>query len=257
MTPFRVILLPGSVLPGDLAYSSLVAALGSAADAVVKELAVYETPEAPLDYTLDHEVDGVLRDADQRSWERFHLVGYSGGGAAALAFAACHSERLASLALLEPAWAGHWDLSPPERALWREYDRLEALPPDQFMRTFMRLAVKQGVELPPPPPGDPPPWMAKRPSGIRAFMQTFKTYELDRDVLARFDRPVYFALGGLSNPDQYEEIATRLSRIFPDFELEVFDERHHFDPPHRIEPERLADSLTALWRRADRAEPAP
>jgi hypothetical protein len=88
-------------------------------------------------------------------------------------------------------------------------------------------------------------------------MKTFKTYELDRDVLARFDRPVYFALGGLSNPDQYGEIATRLSRVFPDFELEVFDERHHFDPPHRIEPERLAGSLRALWRRADRGDPAP
>ena len=257
MTPFRVILLPGSVLPGDLAYSSLVAALGSAADAVVKELAVYETPEAPLDYTLDLEVGGVLREADERSWERFHLVGYSGGGAAALAFAASHPERLASLALLEPAWAGRWDLSPSEQGLWLEYDRLEALPPDEFMRAFMRLNVKPGVALPQPPPGDPPPWMAKRPGGIRAFMMTFKTYELDREALARFDRPVYFALGGLSNLDQFGAIATRLSRVFPDFELEVFDERHHFDPPHRIEPERLADSLKALWRRADRAEPAP
>ena len=45
-------------------------------------------------------------------------------------------------------------------------------------------------------------------------MQTFKTYELDLDALARFDRPVYFALGGLSNPDQFGAIATRLSRVF-------------------------------------------
>ena len=251
MAPFRVILLPGSVLPGDLAYGSLVAALGSEIDAVVKELEVYATPEAPPDYTLELEVGGVLRDADERGWDRFHLVGYSGGGAAALAFAARHSERLASLALLEPAWAGRWDLSPAEQALWREYDRLEALPPDEFMRAFARLQVKPGVELPPPPAGDPPPWMAKRPGGIRAFMNSFKTYELDHDALARFDRPVYFALGGLSNPDQYGAIATRLGRVFPDFELEVFEERHHFDPPHRIEPERLADSLRALWRRAE------
>jgi pimeloyl-ACP methyl ester carboxylesterase len=251
MPPFRVILLPGSVLPADLAYASLVAALGSVADAVVKELEVYATPEAPPDYTLDHEVDGVLRDADQSNWERFHLVGYSGGGAAALAFAARHSERLASLALLEPAWAGRWDLSPTEQALWVEYDRLDALPSDQFMRAFMRLNVKPGIELQPPPSGDPPPWMAKRPGGIRAFMKTFKTYELDHEALARFDRPVYFALGGLSNPDQFGAIATRLSRVFSDFELEIFEERHHFDPPHRIEPERLADSLKALWRRAD------
>jgi len=251
MAPFRVILLPGSVLPGDLAYGSLVAALGPVADAVVKELEVYATPEAPPGYTLDLEAGGVLRAADERGWDRFHLVGYSGGGAAALAFAAHHSERLASLALLEPAWSGRWDLSPAEQSLWREYDRLEALPPDQFMRKVMRLGVKPGVGLPPPPPGDPPPWMAKRPGGIRAFMKTFKTYELDRGALARFDRPVYFALGGLSNPDQYGAIATRLSGVFPEFELEVFEERHHFDPPHRIEPERLADSLRALWRRAD------
>jgi pimeloyl-ACP methyl ester carboxylesterase len=256
MPPFRVILLPGSVLPGELAYGSLVGVLGSDTDAVVKELEVYATAEAPPDYTLDLEVGGVLRAAAERGWERFHLVGYSGGGAAALAFAARHSERLASLALLEPAWAGRWDLSPPEQALWLEYNRLEALRPDQFMRTFMRLNVKPGVELPPPPPGDPPPWMAQRPGGIRAFMKTFKTYELAREALARFDRPVYFALGGLSNPDQFGAIATRLSLVFSDFELEIFEERHHFDPPHRIEPERLADSLKAFWRRADPAEPA-
>src|SRR5213080_3943758 len=39
MTPFRVMLLPGSVLPGDLAYGSLVAVLGSVSEAVVKERA--------------------------------------------------------------------------------------------------------------------------------------------------------------------------------------------------------------------------
>src|SRR5439155_27046754 len=114
MAPFRAIMLPGSVLPGELAYGSLVAALGSGTEALVKELEVYATPEAPPDYTLDLEVGGVLRDADERGWERFHLVGYSGGGAAALAFAARHSKRLASLALLEPAWAGRWTLSPAE-----------------------------------------------------------------------------------------------------------------------------------------------
>jgi pimeloyl-ACP methyl ester carboxylesterase len=251
MAPVRTILLPGSVLPGDLAYGSLVTALGSDAETAVKDLEVYATPNAPADYTLDLEVGGVLRDAGERGWERFHLVGYSGGGAAALALAARHAERLASLALLEPAWAGRWDLSPAEEALWREYDRLEALAPDEFMRAFTRLNVKPGVELPPYPTGEPPPWMAKRPGGIRAFMKTFKTYELDRDALVRFDCPVYFALGGLSNPDQFGAIATRLSGVFPDFELEVFEERHHFDPPHRIEPERLAASLRAFWGRAD------
>jgi pimeloyl-ACP methyl ester carboxylesterase len=252
MQPFRVIALPGSVLPAELAYGSLIAALGSDADVVAKDLEVYATDEAPYDYTLDLEVAGVLREADARGWERFHLAGYSGGGAASLAVAARHPERLSSLALLEPAWTGRWDQSPAEQALWREYDRVATLPPEEFTRAFMRLNVRPNVELPPPPPGDPPSWMAKRPGGIRAFMETFKTYDLDRDALMRFGRPVYFALGALSNPDQFGEIAARLSGIFPDFELEVFEERHHFDPPHRIEPERLASSLRALWRRAER-----
>src|SRR6266540_6281655 len=111
MSPFQVILLPGSVLPAELAYGSLIAALGSDAETVPKDLEVYATDEAPRDYTLDLEVAGVLREADARGWERFHLVGYSGGGAASLAFTARYPGWLFSLALLEPAWAGSWDLS--------------------------------------------------------------------------------------------------------------------------------------------------
>ncbi len=82
-------------------------------------------------------------------------------------------------------------------------------------------------------------------------MHTLKQHDVDRDALRSFGRPVYFALGGLSNPDQYGEIAKRLGRVLPNFELEVFAERHHFDPAHRIEPERLASSLRSLWQRAE------
>ena len=95
--------------------------------------------------------------------------------------------------------------------------------------------------------------MAKRPGGIRAFIETFRTYDLDPDALARFHQPVYFALGGLSNPDQFAAIANKLARVFPDFELEVFAERHHFDTPHRADPARLAAALRRVWHRAERA----
>jgi pimeloyl-ACP methyl ester carboxylesterase len=246
------VLLPGSVLPAEPAYGALIEALGPDADAVAKDLEVYATAQPPDDYSLDLEVDGVLRAADAPGWERFHLVGYSGGGAAALAFTAQCPDRLFSLALLEPAWAGNWGMSAAEQALWREYERLESLAPEEFMAAFARLNLKPGVSPPPPPAGDPPPWMAKRPAGISAFMRTFKTYDLDREGLRRFGRPVYYALGALSNPDQFGAISKRLSGVFPDFTVEVFDERHHFDPPHRIEPERLADSLRAFWQRAER-----
>jgi len=247
-----VILLPGIVLPAEPAYGALIAALGPDVEAIAKDLEVYATPEPPEEYSVEVEIAGVLREADARGWGRFHLVGYSGGGAASLAFAAARPERLASLALLEPAWAGNWDQSFAEQAAWLQHDRLEALPIEQFMPAFIRFSLKPGVPIPPPPPGEPPPWMAKRPAGIRAIVSAFRRGDVDREALRAFDRPVYFALGALSNPDQYEEIAKRLGGVFPDFELEVFEDRHHFDPPHRIEPERLASSLTTLWERAER-----
>jgi pimeloyl-ACP methyl ester carboxylesterase len=245
----RAILLPGAVLPAELAYSSLIAALGPDVEAVAKDLELYATPQPPEGYSLDLEVEGVLREADALGWETFHLVGYSGGGAASLAFAAANPDRLVSLALLEPAWAGRNDQTSVERTFWLELERLDTLADDDFMAAFMRLAVAPGVAVP-APPDDPPPWMANRPAGIRAFRRAFGRDDLDPDALRSFDRPVYYALGALSNPDQYRELANRLSGVFPDFELEVFEDRHHFDPPHRIEPERLASSLKAVWVRA-------
>jgi pimeloyl-ACP methyl ester carboxylesterase len=237
-------------MPAEPAYSKLLGALGDRVDALAKDLEVYSGDQPPPDYSLATEANGILREADTRGFERFHLVGYSGGGASSLAFTALHGDRLLSLALLEPAWAGN-ERSPAEEALWPRFRELESLPPDEFMAGFSRLQLAPGVELPPRPDGPPPPWMAKRPAGLRALMAAFDNGELDLEALRAFDRPVYFALGGLSNPDYYARMAERLAALFPDFTLETFPERHHFDPPHRIEPERLASSLLVLWERAE------
>ena len=250
MTPYPVILLPGSVVPAAPAYAALLQALGERVNAVAKDLEVYAEDRPPVDYRLETEVAGILGEADARGYDRFHLVGYSGGGASALAFTAVHGDRLRSLAVLEPAWAGN-DRTAEEEALWLRFRELSQLPPDEFVAGFVRLQLAPGVEPPPPPAGPPPPWMAKRPAGIRALMDAFDDGDLDTDALRAFDRPVYFALGGRSNSDYFGRIADRLGAIFPDFTIETFPERHHFDPPHRIEPERLADSLLAHWHRAD------
>lgn len=247
----RVVLLPGAVLPAELAYGALVSELGGGVEAMMKELEVYREHAPRPDYSLNTEVEGVRSEADGRGWDHFHLVGYSAGGSAALAFAAHHPTWLLSLALLEPAWAGNWGWSAQHSKLWASYDALEHLPPDQAMTAFMRLQVRPDVQLPPPPSGPTPPWMSRRPGGIRALLRTFKSYELDRAALAAFGAPVYFALGGRSSPDQFAEEADRLASVFPDFTLEVFPDRHHFDPPHRVEPARLAKSLGAIWRRGE------
>lgn len=249
-TSYPVVFLPGGVLPAEPAYAALLQVLGDRVDAVAKDLEVYSGDQPPTDYDLGFEVAGILHDADHHGFDRFHLVGYSGGGASSLAFAALHGERLLSLALLEPAWAGN-ERTAEEEALWLRLGALEQLPPEAFMAGFVRLQLALGVEPPPPPEGPLPPWMAKRPAGIRALIEACEGGDLDLRALRAFDGPVYFALGGRSNPDYYARMADRLATIFPDFRIETFPERHHFDPPHRIEPERLAGSLLALWQRAD------
>ena len=105
----------------------------------------------------------------------------------------------------------------------------------EMLTDFQTLQIAPGVDPVPPPPGPAPPWMAKRPAGHHAVLRAFYTSDIDPDALRGFDRPVLFALGGRSHPDDYALMADRLAQVFPDFTLEVFPDRHHFDPPHRIE----------------------
>lgn len=108
-------MVPGVVLPAKLAYRALLEALGDGVEAVAKELELYAGEGPSPGYALYVEIEGILRAAEASGFDRFHLVGYSGGGAVALAFAADHSQRLRSLALLEPAWAGNKGLDRAEK----------------------------------------------------------------------------------------------------------------------------------------------
>lgn len=141
-------------------------------------------------------------------------------------------------------------MSEAEREAWVEFERIGELPAEEMMPRFVRTQLAPGVEPPPPPPGPAPPWMAKRPAGIRALVAAFRRDHLDPASLRAFERPVYYALGTLSNPDYFGKMAERLRELFPDYTLDVYEDRHHFDPPHRIEPERLAVRLRELWHRA-------
>lgn len=246
----RAILLPGAVLPKGLAYGALIEALGDGVTARAKDLEVYSTDEVPSGFRLETEIDGVLRQAEAAGFERFHLVGYSGGGAVSVGFVARHPDRVLSLALLEPAWLGNEGLSEREREAWAEFGRIKALPAEEMMPRFIRAQLAPGVAPPPAPPGPPPPWMASRPGGIAALMEAFRRHQLDLGALRGFERPVYYALGALSNPDYHGEMAVRAGELFSDCTLDLYEERNHFDPPHRIEPQRLAGRLSELWERA-------
>ena len=165
-----VILVPGAVLPAGPAYGALRDAFGEEVVAVAKELEVYGGEAPPPGYTLEVEVEGVRQTARAAGFDRFHLVGYSAGGAWCLAFAATHPDRVRSLALLEAAWAGNEGLDPAEERMRREFDRIMAMAPGERMPAFMRANLRPGVEPPPRPPGPAPPWMTRRPAGLRAII---------------------------------------------------------------------------------------
>ena len=244
-----VLLLPGVVLPASLSYGALLDALPEGTNAVAQDLELYAADEPPADYTLDVEGEGIIRAAAEEGFDRFHLAGYSAGGAAALRFATLEPERLLSLTLLEAAWAGNQQRTPAEQELQAEFERAMALPADERMRTFVRLQLAPGVEPPPPPSGPAPPWMAVRPAGVAAVIAAFAACELDFAPVIRARLPVLYVLGARSTPAWFAAMADRLAAALPDFTLEVFEDRHHFDPPHRAEPERLARTLAAFWSR--------
>jgi pimeloyl-ACP methyl ester carboxylesterase len=249
----QVVLLPGGVLPAAPAYAALVAALGADVDARLKDLEIYAGDAPRAGYSMATELAGIARVADEARFDRFHLVGYSGGGAVSLAFAAERPERLLSLALMEPAFAGWQRMTESERAHFERFRPLLDMDDAAMFPAFQALQLAPGVEPPAPPPGPAPPWMAKRPAGLRALLHEFLIRDLDLDALHRFDRPVWFAVGGRSNPDYFALMAERLAGVFPDFTIERFPDRHHFDPPHRIEPDRVAERLRTLWARSELA----
>lgn len=80
------ILLPGIITPASLFYGELRNALGADERALIlQELAVYDDEAPPSDYGLPTEIAATLAAADSAGFDRFHLVGYSFGGAVAAA----------------------------------------------------------------------------------------------------------------------------------------------------------------------------
>ena len=244
--PDGAIFVPGIITPAEVAYGALRDSLGDGHTIVLLDLAIYDSSSPPDGYGLDHEVAGILSTAEMQGFEKFHLVGYSAGGAASIAFADRHGERLSSLTLMEPAWLTNEGMSEPERSEFRAAIAAADLPGPQAIAEFARLNLAPGVEPPPSPPGEVPPWMALRPAAIRAIGPAFLDYYVDPLRLQKLDCPVLYILGTLS-AKMYEMRAERARHIFSDFTLEIFEGRHHFDPPHRAEPERVAALLKDLW----------
>jgi pimeloyl-ACP methyl ester carboxylesterase len=244
-----VVFLPGIIAPAAIRYQALIEQLPGSR-ALVHDLAIYDGDVPPPGYSISTEVDSLDRFADAEQLDRFHLFGHSGGAAVALAYAVEHGDRLASLALDEPA--SDFTTEGDAAYGWPEFDAALELPPDEAMAAFMRLQVAPDVTLPAPPDGPPPAWMAKRPAGITGFIAALRSYRVDEDQYRSFAAPVYFSRGARTHP-RWAPIQERLARLFPDFTSDVFEGRHHLDPAHQAEPDRAAAILSTFWERAEGA----
>ncbi len=247
---YPALFLPGAIMPVAPQYEPLLKVLNGTVEPFLKDLELYRDVAPPLNYSLDMEVQALRLLADDWHLQDFHLVGYSGGGAVALAFTVTYPDRVRTLALSEPAVIPSPAWMRAEAAYYAEIKAAMALPPADQIREFTRLNLRPGVTPPPTPPGPPPAWMSLRPAGLRALNAAFYNTHLDLDSFRQYRRPVYLAIGSLTNAVE-ERKAKFLADLFPDFRLEVYEGRHHFDPPQRAEPERFARALRELWARGE------
>ncbi len=239
-------------MPAAPQYAPLLKALDGQVEPVLQDLEVYRQAAPPSDYSLETEVQALRHATDGRHLQDFHLVGYSGGGAVALAFTATYPDRVRTLALVEPAVIPSPAWLREEAAYYAEIQAAMALPPADQLREFTRLNLRPGVTPPPTPPGPPPPWMSLRPAGLRAMNSAFQNAHIDLNRFRQYHRPVYLAIGSLTHAIEQRK-AKVMADLFSDFRLEVYEGRHHFDPPQRAEPERFARALTELWSRGEPA----
>jgi pimeloyl-ACP methyl ester carboxylesterase len=241
-----VVCLPGGVAPVAQRYAALAEHIRGRASLHLKDLEVYRDDSPPAGYTVEMELEAIDRFAQARGLERFHLLGYSGGGFLSLAYAGTRPERVASLAVFEPAMVPGL-LSPEEQSMYESLDsRLRGLTGSEFMGAFVQAQVKPGVAVPPPPAGPAPPWMVRRPAGIQALLASFFAFDFDRARFRACQFPVFLGYG--DHTHEIEEVkAGVLARLLPDFRVRRMAGVHHFVPPELIYTRGHSATLLALW----------
>lgn len=244
--PRQVLFL--SPLAAEVVFAGAVAALDAATPQRVgpifkdMECARFADPSQWADWTLDTEVAAIESLRGGSATDRLDFVGYSGGAAAGLAYAAAHPEVLASLTLIEPPWIGNDVWSDEEAAFRKAYDELADVPGEDVWRGISNLLNAPSTPVPPAPPVDP--------EDLRTnFMGVWRGYRgapLNRDLLQRLDLPVYLPVGDGSAARMHAQ-AECLASCFPNARMETYEGANHFNLPH-VQAERLANGLERLWK---------
>ncbi|HKW69050.1 MAG TPA: alpha/beta hydrolase [Candidatus Dormibacteraeota bacterium] len=249
MGKIQVVCIPGSIAPAAQRYAPLKAAVGDSVDLHWKDLEVYRDATPPADYSVELELQGIDRVAGALGLDRFHLVGYSGGGFLSIAYAGTRPDRLLSLGLFEAAAIPGTKTPYEQEALDALNARLRGLESGDFMKVFVSTQVKEGVQLPAPPVSSLEA-MKQRATGIAAMMRSFESYSFERSSLREATFPAYVGYGDLTH--EMEEVkAGILARLFADVRVQRFRGVHHFVPPDQIYTAAHAAALQDLWQRGE------
>lgn len=241
-----VLLLPGMNAGSPMWADNLPALMASGRTIVALD--------ALGDIGMSVQTSPIRSMSDQAQWldetlealghPRVHSVGHSFGGAVAAGHAVRHPDRMASLALIEPAFTLRWP--PASTFAWAT---LAVLPVRQSWRDHA-LAALGGVSVA----------EVRTPSAIGTLIsvgsQAFTTAlptprPLSRAQMKALTMPTYVAIAENRSLAGGEKAATRARAEIPDAEVEVWPDTTHSLPMQAREA--IGTRLAGFWDRAEHA----
>ena len=236
----------GAVAPASMTYARLAEALSPTVRVITKDLECFA--EAPPDtYTLESEMDGLIRTTEAAGIDRFHLLGYSVGGSLALVFALAHPDRITSLTLIEPAWIGNAIESETEAKFLSDLDHVMEVPPPARGPALFAAVEPPFDGAGPVASLSPPAWLSDRAARFEFIWSALRNTSLNLAALRNFKRPLYLPVGGRSHP-RFMLAARQLATLCPTAVIGSYPGSSHLDPPHVAETDRFVANLCLMWR---------
>ena len=243
----KVICVPGGVAPAAQRYAPLEAAITGRARLFPNDLEVYREDQPPAGYAIEAELAALDQLADSLRLDRFHLVGYSGGGYVSLAYAGTRPHRLLSLAVFEPAMVTG-DLTPAEQDFWNALQsQLAGLDGAAFSRPLCARRSRRECRSPSAASFARD---EQKTGGSGGAKSSVSGLSIRPRPLREVMFPAYYGYGDESHSEQAVK-AGILAQPLPDLHVQRFSHVHHFVAPEQIYSLDHVEALQTLWSRGE------
>ena len=244
MTESVAVWLAGAGAPPEESFGSCLEIAQRWISCVPKPLELFAQATPPDAYSVDAEIATIDSTLDALGAPAAHLVGFSGGGGIALAYALRRPDRVLSLALDEHVIGHHLDVD-DEEALWREVD--EALALDGLGATLKIVELLNEPGAPPLQlPSPMPDWVASRIWGTPLLLRAVRDVAVGRSDLRGAPWSVYTSYGS-GTRQALKGWCQAVADCVPNGTSEVYEGADHNRPAHEIDAERFTAALRSLW----------